>query len=151
MNKLEELQKVIDSISLASATGSSTFITYLASLLHDKSADLTAALHSKLSEEGIHASSLAFNYFVQSAAHFKHYSFLMQLLYEATVTDIPLDMNTYIKTLSQVYFDHDLVHVDRKNFITYLYTVYSNDHMLEDFTFGCELLQEYIESNFAEF
>lgn len=77
---------------------------------------------------------------MQSAAHFKHYGFLMQLLYEATITDVPLDMNTYIKTLSQVYFDHDLVHFDRKDFITYLYTVYSNDHFLEDFTFGCELL-----------
>ena len=75
----------------------------------------------------------------------------MQLLYEATISDIPLDMNTYIKALSQVYFDHDLVHFDRKDFITYLYTVFSNDHMLEDFTFGCELLQEYIESNFSEF
>ena len=75
----------------------------------------------------------------------------MQLLYEATLTDVQLDMNTYIKILSAVYFDHDQVHFDRKDFITYLYTLYSNDHMLEDFTFGCELLQEYIESNFSEF
>ena len=76
---------------------------------------------------------------------------MMQLIYEATIADIPLDMNTYIKTLSAVYFDHDLVHFDRKDFISYLYTIYSNDHMLEDFTFGCDLLQEYIESNFSEF
>jgi hypothetical protein len=76
---------------------------------------------------------------------------MMQLLYEATITDVPLDLNTYIKALSAVYFDHDLVLFDRKDFITYLYTLFSNDNMVEDFTFGCELLQEYIESNFSEF
>jgi DNA polymerase-3 subunit epsilon len=35
------------------------------------SVQLAEELHSKLQEEGIHPSSLAFNYFVQSAAHFK--------------------------------------------------------------------------------
>lgn len=77
MNKLDEVKKVIKSISLASETGSATFITYLASLIQDKSVELTEDLHARLSEEGIHPSSLAFNYFVQSAAHFKQYAFLM--------------------------------------------------------------------------
>jgi hypothetical protein len=100
MNKFDEVSKVIYSISLGTQTGSASFITYLASLIHDKSVKLAEELHSKLQDEGIHPSSLAFNYFVQSAAHYKQYSFLMQLLYEATISDIPLDMNTYIKTLS---------------------------------------------------
>jgi hypothetical protein len=74
------------------------------------------------------------------------------LLYEATILDIPLDLNTYMKILSQVYFDQeDTIRFDRKSFITYLYTIFSNDHMADDFHFGTELLQEYIESNFSEF
>lgn len=57
-----------------------------------------------------------------------------------------------MKVLSQVYFDQeDTIKFDRKGFITYLYTIFSNDHMAEDFQFGAELLQEYIESNFSEF
>ena len=38
-----------------------------------------------------------------------------------------------------------------KDFITYLYTLFANDHTMEDFQFGAELLQEYIESNFSEY
>lgn len=57
----------------------------------------------------------------------------MQLLYEATILDIQLDLNTYLKLLSQVYFDHETVHFDRKDFITYLYTLFANDHTMEDF------------------
>lgn len=75
----------------------------------------------------------------------------MQLLFQATLTDIPIDLNTYLKLLSQVYFDYEVVHFDRKDFITYLYTLFGNDHTMEDFQFATELLQEYIESNFSEF
>lgn len=75
----------------------------------------------------------------------------MQLLFEATIVDTPLDLNTYLKILSQIYFDYEVVHFDRKDFITYLYTLFANDHTMEDFQFGAELLQEYIESNFSEF
>jgi hypothetical protein len=75
----------------------------------------------------------------------------MQLLFEATVTDIPLDLNTYMRLLSQIYFDYEAVQFDRKDFITYLYTLCANDHTMEDFQFASELLQEYIESNFSDF
>ena len=75
----------------------------------------------------------------------------MQLLYEATITDIQLDLNTYLKLLSQVYFDYQVVQFDRTDFITYLYTLFANDHSPEDFQLGTELLQDYIESNFEEF
>ncbi len=64
MNKLDEVKKVIQNISLASATGSSAFITYLASLIQDISVELSEQLHQKLQDEGIHPSSLAFNYFM---------------------------------------------------------------------------------------
>jgi hypothetical protein len=46
--------------------------------------------------------------------------------------------------LSLVYFDY-MVEFDRKDFITYLYLVFDNDHSDEDFQFGSKLLQEYIE------
>jgi len=72
---------------------------------------------------------------------------MMQLLFEATVTDVRLDMNTYLKMLSQIFFDYDLK-FERKEFITYLYTLFANDHAVEDFKFGVDLLQQYIENNF---
>lgn len=74
----------------------------------------------------------------------------MQLLFEATITDVTVDLNTYLKMLSQIYFDYE-VHFDRKDFITYLYTLFSNDHSMEDFQLGTDLLQQYIEHNFSEF
>ena len=43
-----------------------------------------------------------------------------------------MDLNTYLKILSQIYFDYDVVQFDRKDFITYLNTLFSNDHTLED-------------------
>ena len=58
----------------------------------------------------------------------------MPLLYEATYLDIPLDLNTYIKILSQVYFDLDeSLRFERKSFINCLYTMFNNDHMGDDF------------------
>ena len=59
-------------------------------------------------------------------------------------------MNTYIKLLSNVYFDYD-VPFERKDFITYLYLLFANDHSPDDFQLGTELLQQYIESNYQEF
>jgi len=75
---------------------------------------------------------------------------MMQLLFEATVTDSRLDINTYLKMLSQVFFDYQLK-FERKEFITYLYTLFANDHTVQDFKFGVDLLQQYIENNFQEF
>ena len=73
----------------------------------------------------------------------------MQLLFESTIADTPVDLNTYIKILSQVYFDYE-VQFERKDFITYLYTLMANDHTIEDFQLGTELLQQYIENHYGE-
>jgi hypothetical protein len=62
LNKLDEVQKVIQAISIGTQTATPPFIAFLSSLIHDKSLDLTQQLHNKLAEEGIHASSLTFNY-----------------------------------------------------------------------------------------
>ena len=44
---------------------------------------------------------------------------MMQLLYEATILDFKLDMNTYLKLIISTYFDQE-VHFDRKEFIAHL-------------------------------
>jgi len=48
LNKLEEIEKVINAISIGMPTASSDFITYLAAVLHDKSVDLIAKLFFKI-------------------------------------------------------------------------------------------------------
>jgi hypothetical protein len=62
LNKLDEVEKVIKALSIGTQSATPTFIAYLASLIHDKSLELTVELHSKLVDEGIHANSLTFNY-----------------------------------------------------------------------------------------
>lgn len=86
------------------------------------------------------------NYLLWNAAHFNKHNHIVQLLLECTVTDIKIDMNTYIKLFTSLYFDIDIKY-DRKEFLTYLYLLYSNDHNTEVFKFGTELFDEYIESN----
>jgi len=58
-------------------TGNQEFITYLASVIHDKSHDLTFKLYNKINEIGITNNTLILNYFLQSASHFHEYSHLM--------------------------------------------------------------------------
>lgn len=129
-----EVGNVIREIKPDSHTGTADFITYLASVVHDRQPELTVQLYNQLETIGIAPTSLTMNYFLQSAAHFRLYGHLMQLLYQATITDIPVDLNTYLKLLSQVYFDYEEVAAfDRKDFITYLYTLFANDHTMEDF------------------
>lgn len=71
--------------------------------------------------------------------HHNAYNQIIQHLFEATIQDVPLDMNTYIRVLSKLYFDYD-VPFERKDFITYLYLLYANEHSAEDFQLGTELL-----------
>ena len=68
----------------------------------------------------------------------------------ATITGETLEMNTYLKVLSQVYFDHDIQY-DRKDFVSYIYILFANDHHSDDLSFGIDLLQHYIENNFSEY
>lgn len=118
-NKWLEVGNVISEIKLSTHTPD--FITYLASVVHDHNPDLTMQLFNKLEEVGIVPTPLTMNYFIQSAAHFRLYGHLMQLLYQVTITDIQLDLNTYIKLLSQVFFESDeMAAFDRKDFMKYL-------------------------------
>lgn len=74
---------------------------------------------------------------------------MMQLLYEATILDFKLDMNTYLKLIISTYFDQE-VQFDRKEFIAHLYILFKNDVNPETFNFCNELLTEYIESNYSD-
>lgn len=46
---------------------------------------------------------LNYNMMIQSASQFKKKDFMMQLLFETTVTDIPVDTQTYIRAMLMVY------------------------------------------------
>ena len=58
-------------------------------------------------------------------------------------------MNTYLRLIISGYFDFE-VPFDRKDFITYLYILFANDHNKESFSFANELLAEYMESNYND-
>jgi hypothetical protein len=63
----------------------------------------------------------------------------MQLLYETTVLDYKLEINTYIRLIISLYFDYEGA-FDRKDFIMYIYILFSNDTSAETFTFCTQLL-----------
>jgi hypothetical protein len=60
-----------------------------------------------------------------------------------------VDLNTYLKVISQVYFDYE-VQFERKDYITYLYMLFANDTSEDDFKLGTDLMQDYIEKSFTE-
>lgn len=91
-----------------------------------------------------------YNYFLWSSVQFKNFPYMLQLLLECTVTDVPVDLHTYIKLFSGMYYDID-VKFDRKEFLMLLYTLFSKDHSEEVFNFGSELFQEYLGENIKEF
>lgn len=52
---------------------------------------------------------------------------MTQLLTEATVLDLHIELNTYVKMLSALYFDYTLK-LDRATLIQHLFTLFNNDH-----------------------
>ena len=92
-------------------------ITALVSNLYDKNADIIEQLYNKLVSEKrridneLDAESyvnnpitpLNYNLMIQSACQFKKKDLMTQLLFETTVTDIPVDTQTYIRSILMVY------------------------------------------------
>lgn len=72
----------------------------------------------------------------------------MQLLYEATILDFKLDMNTYLKFIISTSFDQE-VQFDTKESIAHLYILFKNDVNPETFNFCYELLTEHFKSNYS--
>ncbi len=81
---------------------------YLASSLSDKSFDLSKLLYKRMRALQLEITPLVMNYLLFNSAHFGKYKHMMQLLTEATILNIHIDMNTYIKMLSALYFDTEV-------------------------------------------
>ena len=74
----------------------------------------------------------------------------MQLLFETTVTDIPVDTQTYIRTILMVYHKQNQSKFTRqqaKEKSEYIQAIFENDSHREDFQFGSELIYEYIKAH----
>ena len=82
---------------------------------------------------------------IHSAAQFKRHMLLDQLTFESTVLDVPVDNQTFIKTIMCLYYDLHRTQ-SSKDHLSYLYTLYKNDVPDEDFSFGCELIYEYVNA-----
>ena len=86
------------------------------------------------------------NYLLYNSAHYYKYAHMTQLITEATVLDMSIDLNTYVKLLSALYTDFN-VKFERTQYIQVLMTLFGNEHCTEAFTLGNELLREFLWSN----
>ena len=90
-------------------------------------------------------SSLNYNLMMLSAALFKRHILLDQLTFETTIFGIPVDNQTFIKTIMCLYYDLHRTQ-QSKDHLSYLYTIYKNDVPEEDYSFGSELILEYVNA-----
>jgi hypothetical protein len=67
-------------------------------------------------------------------------------LTEATVCDIQLDINIYVKLLIALYSD-DNAKFNASEFLSTLFVLFGNDHNSDNFTLGTELVREFLWSN----
>ena len=121
-------------------------VVFIASKLQELSFEMAQHLHLKLNELNIPISSLTMNYLLYNSAHYYKYDHMTQLVTEATVLDLSIDLNTYVKLLSSLYTDIT-VKFDRTQYIQMLMTLFGNEHSTEAFTLGSELLREFLWSN----
>lgn len=112
---------------------------------------MTTKLYRRLKEVEVPISHTMYNYFLWSAVNFTDHYQLIELLYEVTIFGVKLDINTYIKLFSYLYYMDNEVRVDRKDFLTYLYTLFGKDHGKEVYNWGTDLFKHYIETNITEF
>ena len=63
---------------------------------------------------------------------------MMQLITEITFTGVKVDIHTYVKLFSSLYFDHGLK-LDKKMFLNYMRSLCSIDHPYETYEYGTEL------------
>jgi hypothetical protein len=119
--------------------------------LYDKNGDLMEKMYYQLLKERLEYSNsplltpLNYNLMIHSAAPFKRHMLLDQLTFETTVLDVPVDNQTFIKTIMCLYYDLHRTQAS-KDHLSYLYTLYKNDVPDEDFSFGCELIYEYVNA-----
>ena len=119
--------------------------------LYDKNGKLIEQMYAQLLKERLkHSgsplmSSLSYNLMMQSAALFKRHRLLDQLTFESSIFDVPIDNQTYIKTIMCLYYDLNRTK-QSKDHLQYMYAVYKNDVPTEDYQFGSELILEYVNA-----
>ena len=93
-------------------------------------------------------SPLHYNMMVQSAAVFKRHRLLAQLVLESTVLGIPVDTQSYVKTIIATHYDRakSSSRPWGKDNLAYLYTLFENDAPREDYSLASVLLQEYVNT-----
>lgn len=93
---------------------------------------------------GEYMKPIHYNMMMQSAAVFKRHRLLAQLILETTVLDVPVDTQTYIKTVIASHYDRgNKSSAGRpwgKDNLAYLYTIFEKDVPKEDYKLASVLL-----------
>ena len=137
----------------------------LISQLHDKDGRMMERIYERLLQErmkdespavGNFMSPLHYNMMVQSAAVYKRHRLLAQLVLESTVLGVPLDNQSYIKTIIATHYDRTTSSHQTSSSVTsrpwgkdnlaYLYSLFENDVPREDYALANVLLQEYVST-----
>ncbi len=79
------------------------------------------------------------NYFLFNSAHFAKYRHMSQLLSESTFCNIHVELNTYMKMLTSVYFDYE-VKFDRGELIQHIFGLINNDHPRENVALTTDII-----------
>ncbi len=81
------------------------FMTSFVAQIYDKDGDLTRDLYLKMRELEIPLNSLIYEYSILAAEIYKSKEDMTQLLFETAVLDYDVDMQTYVRLMSNSYFD----------------------------------------------
>lgn len=124
----------------------------LVSQLHDKDGRMIERIYERLLRErltndecvGEYMEPIHYNMMMQSAAVFKRHRLLAQLILETTVLDVPVDTQTYIKTVIASHYDRgNKSSAGRpwgKDNLAYLYTLFEKDVPKEDYKLASVML-----------
>lgn len=132
--------------------------------LHDKDGRMIERIYERLLQErltkeesiGNFMSPLQYNMMVQSAAVYKRHRLLAQLVLESTVLGVPIDTQSYIKTIIATHYDRSrssggvTARPWGQDNLAYLYTLFETDVPREDYALANVLLQEYVSTVSSE-
>jgi hypothetical protein len=142
------VQKVVDSLSSEHPAAEQT-VAYLAAALSEVSFQLSQRLYWRVKQVELALTPLVCNYLLYNAAHFGQYRHLTQLLAEATVCDIPIDINTYIKILSNLYLDYE-VKERREEYVGHVLGLLGREHSQMNAGLVAELIGQYVAASSPE-
>lgn len=126
------------------------YLTYLAQNLSETSFELSELLYQKMKELELEITPLMMNYFLYNSAHFGQYKHLSQLLTEATICSLHVEINTYLKILTTLYFDYE-VKFDRGEYILHVFNLLYKDHPSENSQLANDMLHQYVSISMEDF